>query len=281
MGLADSAWLRHTSRPDLKGTQAVTDAVQALADRITAAQAAGERFEPMAEVSGDLDLAYAVQEASHAHLIPRFGEIAGWKVGLTTPRMQQLCGVAQPIAGAIFASRIHASPATVRAADFVRLGLEFELSFRVGATPPAGEALTAASVRRYIDAAAASYEVIDDRDADYAHLDAPSMVADNSWNRGLVLAEPRPLGELPMLTGIACVLEKDGEQIDAGQTDAVGGDPLAIVAWLANSLDQRGHALRPGQWIMTGSMVPTRFAQPGETYRFNLDGFAPAVVEVV
>lgn len=259
----------------------MTDQIQTLADRITTAQASGDRFEPMAEVSGDLDLAYAVQERSHDHLIARFGEIAGWKVGLTTPRMQQLCGVAQPIAGAIFASRIHASPATVRAADFVRLGLEFELSFRVGATPPAGEALTAASVRRYIDAAAASYELIDDRAADYARLDAPSMVADNSWNRGLVLSEPRPLNELPTLTGIGCTLELGGEEIDAGHTDAVGGDPLAIVAWLANATAGRGHALKPGQWIMTGSMVPTRFGRPGQTYRFNLDGFAPVVVEVV
>jgi 2-keto-4-pentenoate hydratase len=259
----------------------LTDQIQSLADRMTSAQAAGERFEPVPEVAGDLDLAYAVQDRTHARLIAGHGDIAGWKVGLTTPRMQQLCGVAQPIAGAIFASRIHASPATVRAADFVRLGLEFELSFRVAATPPAGEELTASSVRRYLDAAAASYELIDDRAADYARLDAPSMVADISWNRGLVLSTPRPLSELPVLTGIGCVLEQDGQEIDRGQTDDVGGDPLAIVAWLANSLDRRGHALQPGQWIMTGSMVPTRFGKAGETWRFTLDGFEPVVVEVV
>lgn len=259
----------------------MTDQIQSLADRITAAQAAGDPFESMAEVSGDLDLAYRVQERSHEILASRFGPIAGWKVGLTTPRMQQLCGVAQPIGGAIFASRIHSSPAAVRAADFVRLGLEFELSFRVGATPPAGEALTAGSVRQYLDAAAASYELIDDRAADYTRLDAPSMVADNSWNRGLVLSQPRPLSELPSLTGIACTLEQNGEQVDAGRTDDVGGDPLAIVAWLANSIDARDQALKPGQWIMTGSMVPTRFAKAGETYRFTLDGFEPVVVEVV
>jgi hypothetical protein len=27
---------------------------------------------------------------------------------------------------------------------------------------------------------------------------------------------------------------------------------------------------------MTGSVVPTRFPKPGETYRFSLAGFAPA-----
>jgi 2-keto-4-pentenoate hydratase len=255
--------------------------IEILADRVAAAQAQGARFVPMAEVRDDPDLAYAVQDRLLARWGQGLGPIGGWKVGLTTPRMQALCGVSQPIGGAIFASRIHASPASVRAGDFVRLGLEFELSFRVGATPPDGGGLDAVSIREHLDAASASYELIDDRDADYAILDGASMVADNSWNRGLVLSGPRSLADLPTLTGLDCVLERDGEVIDRGCTDDVGGDPLAIVAWLANLLHQRGRRLEAGQWIMTGSMVPTRFARAGETYRFQLTGFAPAVVSIV
>jgi 2-keto-4-pentenoate hydratase len=253
---------------------------RSLAAAITDAHARRLPFQAMREVAGDLPRAYEVQDQALEQWTPRFGEIAGWKVGLTSPRMQQLCGVTQPIAGAILASRILASPATIRAADFVRLGLEFELSFRVGATPPGEEVVTAESVRQFLDAASASFEVIDDRAADYAALDAPSMVADNSWNRGLVLSTPVAMERLPVLTGIRGVLELGGEQIDAGVTDDVGGDPLVIVAWLANSLRERGRALSPGQWIMTGSMIPTRVATPGETYRFTLDGFDPVEATV-
>lgn len=253
---------------------------RSLAEAITAARENRLQFQAMPEVAGDLALAYAVQDRALELWTPRLGEIAGWKVGLTSPRMQRLCGVAQPIAGAILATRIQASPATVRADDFVRLGLEFELSFRVGPTPPGDEIQTAESVRRCLDAASASFEVIDDRAADYAVLDAPSMIADNSWNRGLVLSTPVAMERLPILTGIRGVLELNGEQIDAGMTDDVGGDPLVIAAWLANSLRERGRALSPGQWIMTGSMIPTRFARAGETYRFSLDGFDPVEVTV-
>src|SRR5688572_23430515 len=255
--------------------------VRSTAEWVAACQARGETYAPLPDAwRGDMAFAYAVQDDALEHWTPRLGEIAGWKVGLTTPRMQALCGVAQPISGAILASRIHRSPAEVRASDFVRLGVESELSFRVARTPPASAELTAGTVRDFPDAAAASFELIDDRAADYADLDAASMVADNSWNRGLVLSTAVAMSELPSLTGIRGALYLNGAEIDSGMTEHVGGDPLAIVAWLANRVRDRGRQLEPGQWIMTGSMIPTRFPSPGETYRFVLEGFDPVEVSV-
>jgi 2-keto-4-pentenoate hydratase len=259
----------------------MTASVQDAAARIISEHDRGAEFSLLDdERKGDLAFAYAVQDAVLAQWTPRFGAIAGWKAGLTTRRMQQLCGVSQPIAGAILASRIHPSPATVRAAGFVRFGLETELSFRVAEAPPPGVELTADNVRRFLDVACASFELIEDRAADYSTLDAASMIADNSWNGGMVRGEPLPIDGFAELTGIRGVLQRDGEEVDAGMTEDVGGNPLAIVAWVGNSLAKRGRSLEPGQWIMTGSVVPTRFANANEHYRFTLDGFAPVSLDV-
>jgi len=41
----------------------------------------------------------------------------------------------------------------------------------------------------HIDGVCAAIELVDDRSADYAKLDVLSLVADNSWNGGIVLSE--------------------------------------------------------------------------------------------
>src|SRR5438034_297323 len=79
----------------------------------------------------------------------------------------------------------------------------------------------------------AAFEVVEDRGADYARLDASSIVADNSWNAGVVLGEAVEARGLGRLTGRAGVLRVNGAVSDQGNSDDVGGDPLLIVAWLA------------------------------------------------
>jgi 2-keto-4-pentenoate hydratase len=195
--------------------------------------------------------------------------------------MQAMCGVNQPIAGAILAQRVHDSPATIRAGAFVHLGLETELSFRIAAAPKPGAEVTAANVREVVDLVAASFELIEDRAADYSRLDAGSMIADNSWNGGIVLAEPVRVSEIPDFKGIRGVLTVNGVPVDSGLSEDVGGDPLEIVAWLIRCLSDRGRRPEPGQWIMTGSVVPTKFPVLGDVCSLTFDGFPPVEMTVV
>jgi 2-keto-4-pentenoate hydratase len=50
------------------------------------------------------------------------GEIAGWKVALTSKAMQQMTGVDQPAAGAIFSMVVHPLPARIDVAGFLSRG---------------------------------------------------------------------------------------------------------------------------------------------------------------
>jgi 2-keto-4-pentenoate hydratase len=240
-----------------------------------------ERFtlEAPAGRAGDMGFAYDVQD----RLIPLLGAhggakggeaVAGYKIGLTTPRMQAMCGIGEPIVGAVLASRLRAAPATVAVGDYVRLGIESEIALRIGRLFPAGE-IAADRALDYVDGVCAAFELVDDSGADYARLAAAPLVADNAWNAGLVTGEVVPPGGPGSLRDLKGALTRDGEVIDTGTSSDVLGDPANALAWVARHLARRGQALRPGQWVSTGSIVPTKFVEPGQAWRFEVGGLPP------
>jgi 2-keto-4-pentenoate hydratase len=253
---------------------------QEVAAKIVERHRRREKFQSVrGVVGGNLSLAYDIQDCVIREFAGNANH-AGYKIGLTTPRMQAMCGVDQPIAGAVFAGRLHASPAAIDAAPFVRLGIESEIAVQLGRPLPETADLDAAVVLACLSQACAAFELIDDSDADYTGLDAVSLVADNAWNAGLVLGSPTPLAELLLLRDRAGVLFRNGEVLDSGNSSDVMGDPLQVVVWLAKHLAARGVSLQPGQWISTGSIVTTKFAAAGERYRFEVEGMAPVEVRI-
>jgi len=247
-----------------------------IADRLAKAHKQRKRFAVLAELAADVDLAYAVQD----DLVRRWaeegqGDVIGWKIGLTTPHMQKMCGVRQPIAGAILSARAHASGATIHSDEFVRLGVESEIAVRMGTPLALDEPCDPARVLGCIDSVCAAFELIEDRDADYSALEAASLVADNSWNAGVVFGPPSPASSFRTLLGLQGRLVVNDALLDEGDSDAVGGDPLRVVDWLARFLASRGRALEPGQWVMTGSIVTTKFPRNGDHYRCEIDPLAP------
>ena len=251
------------------------------AQRIFDDRKAGKRFAPAAGWFEGFDLAaaYAIQDAYVALLKREHGPaVAGYKIGLTSQRMQALCHASEPIAGVVLASRMLESPGELRAADYIRLCIECELAVRIGAdigldAPP----LTATTVGSAIDRVAAAFEIVDDADADYAGIDGASIAADNSWNAGLLLG-PSVAYDGKGLIGRRGVLYRDGVEIDQGMSEDVLGDPLSVVLWLDGHLRAHGRHLRAGDWITTGSIITTKFVKPGERYEFRLDGLEPVTL---
>src|SRR5258708_11178847 len=87
----------------------------------------------------DLDEAYAIRAEFEAIEIARGrGAVVGYKIGLTTPIMQKLCGVDEPCYGAIFASEVHHRRAELPLRDYCRLGIETEIAVRLGEDLPKG-----------------------------------------------------------------------------------------------------------------------------------------------
>ncbi|MFL6579556.1 MAG: 2-keto-4-pentenoate hydratase [Burkholderiales bacterium] len=241
--------------------------------------AAKTKITPFARDYGATDLAgaYAIQAAYVKRLEATFGRRVGYKIGLTSKRMQQMCGVNHPNSGVVFAKRLYKSGATLSLSQLGRLGIEFECCARLGsALAPRGRPYALDEISAAVDAVCPAFEVIDDRNSDYP-LDLLSLVADNSWNEGNVLGEFRTTW--PDLANTPSILECNGKVIDEGRGRDVLGHPFEPLRWLANNLNELGQTLNQGDIVLTGSWVTTRFPKAGEHYRYTIDGVGS--VEVI
>jgi len=129
--------------------------------------------------------------------------------------------------------------------------------------------LRIAAVLAAVAAVAAAVEVVDDRAADYQQLDMRSLVADNSWNAGVILGAWHE--QWPDLALLAGIVERNGEELDRGHGRDVLGHPFHALTWLANHLAESGEGLRAGDVVATGSIVPTRFPTGPEQYRYSVE----------
>ena len=218
--------------------------------------------------------AYDVQRRYlELHPATRNGKRAGYKIGVTSPAMQAMCGIDTPVAGVVFGDRVHASGAQLSLASLVHFGIEFEILVRLGRDlVPLGRPFTMADLQGAVDAVAPAIEVVDDRGCDYASLDAVSLIADNAWNAGIVHGEFRVAWpELAEVRGEVFV-DDASAPLYRGQGRDVLGHPLLAVTWLANHLASEGQSLRAGDVVMTGSMVTTKFPAAPSRYRFEVSG---------
>ncbi len=229
---------------------------------------------PAELIPDDLDTAYQVREQFEAIERPRRGAVVGYKIGMTTPIMQQLCGVDEPCYGAMFASEIRQSPARVRVGDYCRVGIETEIAMRLGADLPDGGGRT--RVEEAVESCMAAIEVLEDLRHDYKRLSARSMVAGNVWNEGCVLGVPVTDWRKLDLAAATSRLTINGKEIGGGKGADVMGNPLNALSWLADKLAADGRPLRRGMVVMTGSMVPIQFPNAGDHAVVEVSGLGTA-----
>jgi 2-keto-4-pentenoate hydratase len=256
-------------------------AARRAAEALLAEHKANVRFRPFGPPDGPATIpdAYDIQERYVALLRSEHGDTAGYKVGLTSAPMQAFCGIDHPIAGVVLARRVHQSGAAVRRADFGRLGLEFEIAVRIKSdVPVTGVPCTAEMIAPYIGGVCAAIELVDDRNADYTNLDVLSLLADNSWNGGIVLSEFAT--KWPDLESVLGRATKDDVAVGEGHGRDILGHPFNSAAWLATQLASRGVQLKAGQVVMTGSVMKTIFPSEDATYRFDLEEIGAVEVQV-
>jgi 2-keto-4-pentenoate hydratase len=230
-----------------------------------------------------IDEAYAVQDAFVSLKSRACGAVAGHKIALTTPSMRAMVGLDAPLAGRLHARQVVRGPASVRAVDYGRLLVEFEIAAQMAADLPAqGAPYTMGQVAAAVGAVMPALELADDRGADYATLWArgPELAADNAWNEGAVLGTPRTDWRGIDLAEIAGIAYVNGAIVGEGRGADTMGHPFAALAWVANHLASRGHGLRSGDIVITGSLVTSKFPRAGDRIRFGAGALGAVELQV-
>lgn len=180
----------------------------------------------------------------------------GFKIGATTKQMQGYLGLAGPAAGFVPAESLHPQDATLRFADFVKVGVECEIGVRLGRDLPPGPCTPEAAGAAVADCCAA-IEIVENRYEDFLTLGAPSLIADQVFHAAGVMAPVQPGWRDLDLAAVQGRFRFDGVERATGFGRDLLGHPFAALAWLAGSGAARAFGgLKAGQLVWLGSVTP-------------------------
>ncbi|GAB3462971.1 2-keto-4-pentenoate hydratase [Actinophytocola sediminis] len=258
----------------------MSDTHRAMAEALYEARAAGVPIAPLTDdhpAMGMVD-GYAVQRELVSMLLGDGDRVIGYKAGLTSVPMQRQFGVDTPDYGPVLASTVYADGDQVRRAAFIAPKVEAEIVFRLG-TGLTGPGVTIEQARAAIAEVMAGLEVVDSRIVDW-RIGLADTIADLASNGAVVLGgRAVPYRDVdPRLIGM--VFSRNDEIVATGAGAAALGDPVAVVAWLANTLGGHGVPLEPGQLIMTGALHAAVPMDQGDRFLAEFDRLGSVAIQV-
>ena len=235
---------------------------------------------PFTDADPDLGMAdgYAIQQELTALLLADGDTIVGYKVGATSEPVQRMLGIDSPDYGPIWASTVYRDGDEIPLSRFIQPKMEAEIVFVLGERLE-GPGVTVLQARQAIAGAVAGMEIVDSRIADWK-IKLADTVADMASNGAMAVSSRIvPIDDLdPRLIGVT--LSRSGELVETGAGAAALGDPVAVVAWLANVLGGSGVALEPGHLVMTGALHAMVPLAAGDVFRAEFDRLGPITVRV-
>ena len=244
------------------------------------ARRTGVPIAPFTDAQPELGMVdgYAIQKHLVHQLLEDGESIIGYKLGLTSAPMQKLLGVDSPDFGPVFASTVYRDGAELPVDRFIAPRMEGEIAVVLG-SDLTGPDCTPAQALAATAGLAASLEIVDSRIADW-RIKLADTVADLASNGAIALSSlVVPVdGYDPRLLGM--VFTRNGEVVATGAGAAALGDPIAAVAWLANTLAPMGVTLPAGSIIMTGALHAMVPVQPGDVFRADFDRLGPITIRM-
>ncbi|MEU9367604.1 fumarylacetoacetate hydrolase family protein [Streptomyces avermitilis] len=252
------------------------DVIPELARRLWHAGRSGAAADPAAaDQLDDLDMAYAVENATRDLALAAGDRVIGYKIGLTSQSARDAFGAKEPAAGHLLAGRLLQGGQSLVTAGLFEPKAEMEVAFILGEALP-GPGVTAQDVYRATAAVAPAFEIVDSRWRGGART-LPMLVADNT-NAARAVLGPRvkPPADLSKITATLLA----GSRTVPGSAAAVMGDPARAVAWLAGHLLRNGSRLEAGDIILSGTLCAPTPISAGDHLVADLGELGRVVVDV-
>ena len=243
-----------------------------LAADLAQAERSREPIAPLTEAHPGIDVvdAYEIQLINIRQRVAEGARIVGHKVGLSSLAMQQMMGVDEPDYGHLLDDMQVFEDTPVKAGRFLYPRVEVEVGFILSADLP-GAACTEDDVLAATAALVPSIELIDTRITDWK-IALCDTIADNASSAGFVLGAARVAPRDIDVTAIDAVLTRNGEVVAEGRSDAVLGNPVTAVAWLARKVERVGVRLRRGDVVLPGSCTRAFDARAGDEFVADFTG---------
>jgi 2-keto-4-pentenoate hydratase len=222
------------------------------------------------------DQAYQVQLGLAARHEAAGARRIGWKVGLTSPAIQQQFGLTEPVFGYLLNIGLTPSGHQFRMGDLINPGLEPELCIRL--THRLAGDVDIGTVRAAVGACHPALEIVEARGD--VRAQTTLVLADNAQQKAVVLGDAAKIGPDHAFHRVAARVLINGEEVAVAHGDAVLGDPLNSIAWLARKLASFGRAIEVGDLVMTGSFTRQFPLHAGDHVSAEFEGIGDVEVSI-
>jgi 2-oxopent-4-enoate/cis-2-oxohex-4-enoate hydratase len=230
-------------------------------------------IKPLTDTYPDMTIDDAYQVSLHFNeLRLADGErIIGKKIGVTSKAVMNMLKVGQPDFGFLTDKMVFNEGENVPIKEqLIQPKAEGEIAF-ILKKDLLGPGITAADVLAATDFVMPAIEVVDSRIEDWK-IKIQDTVADNASCGVFVLGDSGVDPRNVDLSTCGMVVEKNGAIVSTGAGAAALNSPVNCVAWLANTLGAHDIALKAGEVIMSGSLVPLESVVPGDSMHVSIGG---------
>ncbi len=225
------------------------------------------------------DDAYAVQFATLEKRISDGARVIGAKAAFTSKTTQQPYGVSEPVVGLLLDTITLSDGANVEFSALIEPRIEAEIAFVLGEDlrGPGVDATRALAATAGVRPA---LEIVDCRFAGWK-VTATDVAADSACGARVVLGGSiLPVADMNLrLLGV--VMEKNGEVMSTGAGAAALGNPVEVVAWLANKLAGFGRGLHKGDTVITGCLVRAEPFVRGDSFTASFDRLGSVSARII
>lgn len=242
--------------------------VMRAAERLRAADSTRTPTEPVRELIGSLDEAYAVQSLLLGERESADNPLVGRKVGLTSAAVQQQLGVDQPDFGNLLADMEVGSDSVIDMERLIQPKVEAEIAFILGRDV---DDVDRASVLAAVDWVAPALEIVDSRIRDW-QISLFDTVADNASSGLFLLGSDRVAPGDVNLPDVRMSMTADGEPVSSGRGSDCLGDPVNALVWVARVAADQGRPLRAGEVVLSGALGPMVTLTEGSVIAVTISG---------
>tara|TARA_R110002095_G_C4208484_1_gene235817 strand:- start:157 stop:948 length:792 start_codon:yes stop_codon:yes gene_type:complete len=256
--------------------------VTAYGDALYEAMRNRSTIAPLSEQSPEITIedAYAVSRRMLERRLADGEVMIGKKIGVTSKVVMDMLNVRQPDFGFLTDKMVYGNCAEVPASTtLIQPKAEGEIAF-ILKQDLQGPGVTNADVIAATDFVMPCFEIVDSRIRDW-QIKIQDTVADNASCGAIVLGD-KTVSPLDVdLSTCGIVVSLNGEIVSTGAGAAAMGSPVNAVTWLANTLGAFGIALKAGELILSGSLVPLQAVSPGDAMHMEIGGIGQASARFV
>ncbi len=202
-----------------------------------------------------MDEAYQIQDELAKALEKSLGMVTGYKVAFASKAVREQFGISEPASGPLFQLQRLPDNSALKTTDFIGLLIETEVAFTIGKLiqQPLNSVEELKSFVRWVHPA---FDISDDRyDASETKPGVADMIAAGTHAHYFVLGQALEPNEIEIDQLVLKLNVNDRLEWESPATEVLGS-PWNSLLFLANQLVARGHVLKPGDVILTGTAAP-------------------------